>query len=40
MFAEDNPTTFDKVRFRDAVYMMHTVERRRKAAVLVMEVEH
>jgi hypothetical protein len=24
MFAEDNPTMFDKGKFRDAVYMMHT----------------
>jgi hypothetical protein len=24
MFAQDNPTTFDKVRFRDAVYDAHT----------------
>ena len=24
MFAEDNPTTFDKIRFRDAVYDAHT----------------
>jgi hypothetical protein len=24
MFAEDNPTIFDKIRFRDAVYDAHT----------------
>lgn len=24
MFADDNPVTFDKVRFRDAVYNAHT----------------
>jgi hypothetical protein len=24
MFAQDNPTTFDKVRFRDAVYDAHS----------------
>ena len=24
MFAEDNPTTFDKIQFRDAVYGAHT----------------
>jgi hypothetical protein len=24
MFAEDNLTMFDKGKFRDAVYMMHT----------------
>jgi hypothetical protein len=24
LFAEDNPTTFDKVRFRDAVYNAHS----------------
>jgi hypothetical protein len=26
MFAEDNPTMFDKGKFRDAVYDAHTVK--------------
>jgi hypothetical protein len=30
MFAEDNPTTFDKVQFRDAVYDAHS--RRKKSS--------
>jgi hypothetical protein len=36
MFAEDNPTTFDKAKFTDAVYDAHS---KKAEAALVIEVE-
>jgi hypothetical protein len=33
MFAEDNPTTFDKVRSRDAVYDAHSRKKKESSSI-------